>query len=245
MSDVMSVRLHLRGVRVVKVLVDTVDRLVVEVVSAREWSRCQHCGFRCHKVWDRRAKRVRDLGVSGRRTMLVWRHGSSAATVRSVISRICHHPTLRLYPAAERPHRGETAVPRRRRSVPPAVLENAVYPLGGEPVERARSAPRSPTTACPGCGRSCVARWRTAVWPLGTDRRLGRGWGHGVVGGTETSTTVSAVTRDIRQGSRVWWLPEPPAYRGFHLRVTRDNGPISPLSGKAIRWQLRPMAWSV
>ena len=135
MSDVMSVRLHLRGVRVVKVLVDTVDRLVVEVVSAREWSRCQHCGFRCHKVWDRRAKRVRDLGVSGRRTMLVWRHGSSAATVRSVISRICHHPTLRLYPAAERPHRGETVVPRRRRSVPPAVLENAVYPLGGEPGE--------------------------------------------------------------------------------------------------------------
>ena len=34
-------------------------------------------------------------------------------------------------------------------------------------------------------------------------------------------------TRDIRQGSRVWGLPEPPAYRGFHLRVTRDTPPIS------------------
>ena len=73
MSDLMSVRLHLKGVRVLKVMVDTVDRLVVGVESAREWSRCPHCGFRCSKVWDRRAKRIRDLGVSGRRTTLVWR----------------------------------------------------------------------------------------------------------------------------------------------------------------------------
>ena len=73
MSDVMSVRLHLSGVRVRGVLVDSVDRLEVEVESAREWSRCPQCGFRCHKVWDRRAKRVRDLEVSGRRTTLVWR----------------------------------------------------------------------------------------------------------------------------------------------------------------------------
>ena len=73
MSDVMSVRLHLWGVRVRGVGVDSVDRLEVEVESTREWSRCPHCGFRCHKVWDRRAKRVRDLGVSGRRATLVWR----------------------------------------------------------------------------------------------------------------------------------------------------------------------------
>ena len=73
MSDVMSVRLHLSGVRVRGVLVDSVDRLEVEVESSREWSRCPQCGFRCHKVWDRRAKRVRDLEVSGRRTTLVWR----------------------------------------------------------------------------------------------------------------------------------------------------------------------------
>ena len=73
MSDLMSVRLHLKGVRVLKVMVDTVDRLVVGVESAREWSRCPHCGFRCTKVWDRRRKRIRDLEVSGRRTTLVWR----------------------------------------------------------------------------------------------------------------------------------------------------------------------------
>ena len=73
MSDLMQVRLHLWGVRVRGVLVDSVDRLVVDVESTREWSRCGACGFKCYKVWDRRAKRVRDLGVSGRRTTLVWR----------------------------------------------------------------------------------------------------------------------------------------------------------------------------
>ena len=73
MSDVMSVRLHLTGVRVTGVLVDSVDYLKVEVESTREWSRCRHCGFRCYRVWHRRSKRVRDLGVSGRRTTLVWR----------------------------------------------------------------------------------------------------------------------------------------------------------------------------
>lgn len=73
MSDVMSVRLHLSGVGVRRVLVDSVDRLEVEVESAREWSRCPDCGFRCRKVWDRRRKRIRDLEVSGRRTTLVWR----------------------------------------------------------------------------------------------------------------------------------------------------------------------------
>ena len=72
MSDVMSVRLHLSGVRVLGVLVDTVDCLEVEVESTRGWSRCRLCGFRCEKVWDRRTRRVRDLEVSGRRTVLVW-----------------------------------------------------------------------------------------------------------------------------------------------------------------------------
>ena len=89
MSDVMSVGLHLSGVRVLGVLVDSVDRLEVEVESSREWSRCPQCGFRCHKVWDRRAKRVRDLGVSGRRTTLVCGvgGGSCVETVVSGISR--------------------------------------------------------------------------------------------------------------------------------------------------------------
>lgn len=73
MSDVMSVRLRLSGVRVREVLVDSLDRLEVEVESSRAWSRCPQCGFRCHRVWDRRVKRVRDLEVSDRRATLVWR----------------------------------------------------------------------------------------------------------------------------------------------------------------------------
>ena len=51
MSDFMSVRLHLGGVRVLEVPVDSVDRLVVDVESTREWSRCGACGFKCYKVW--------------------------------------------------------------------------------------------------------------------------------------------------------------------------------------------------
>ena len=45
--DCMRVRLHLRLIRVLAVLVDTVDELVVEVTSTRSWSRCPDCGFRC------------------------------------------------------------------------------------------------------------------------------------------------------------------------------------------------------
>ena len=51
MSDLMQVRLHLSGVRVRGVLVDSVDRLVVDVESVREWSRCGACGFKCYRVW--------------------------------------------------------------------------------------------------------------------------------------------------------------------------------------------------
>ena len=74
MSDVMSVRLHLSGVRVTGVGVDSVERLEVEVESAREWSRCRHCGFRCYQgVGPTSPRGFLTLGVSGRRTTLVWR----------------------------------------------------------------------------------------------------------------------------------------------------------------------------
>jgi transposase len=68
----MRVRLHLRLIRVVTVLVDAVDRLEVEAVSARSWSRCPFCGFTTRTVHDRHRRRVRDLPVSGRLTTLVW-----------------------------------------------------------------------------------------------------------------------------------------------------------------------------
>ena len=71
-SDVMSVRLHLSQIRVLGVVEDTPNALVVSVESTLRRLRCRLCGFRCHRVHDRRSKRVRDLEVSGRPTTLVW-----------------------------------------------------------------------------------------------------------------------------------------------------------------------------
>jgi transposase len=71
-TDSMRVRLHLRLIRVVDVVVDTLSELVVVVASTRSWSRCPHCGFRCRRTHDTRRRRVRDLAVSGRPVTLVW-----------------------------------------------------------------------------------------------------------------------------------------------------------------------------
>ena len=68
----MRVRLHLRQIRVVEVLLDTPTVLRVRVESTLRRSRCPFCGFKCHRVHDIREREVRDLEVSGRRTMLVW-----------------------------------------------------------------------------------------------------------------------------------------------------------------------------
>ncbi len=70
--DTIRVRLHLRLIRVQRVLVDTVTRLDVEVASTRSWSRCPHCGFKTRTVHDTRRREIRDLPVSGRRMTLVW-----------------------------------------------------------------------------------------------------------------------------------------------------------------------------
>lgn len=70
--DTMTVRLHLRLVRVLAVMVDTADELVVAVMSTRSSSTCPDCGFGCRRVHDTRRQRVRDLAVAGRRTTLMW-----------------------------------------------------------------------------------------------------------------------------------------------------------------------------
>ena len=70
--DVMAVRLHLAQIRVLEVVEDTPGALVVSVESTFRRLRCAQCGFKCRRVHDRRAKRVRDLEVSGRCTLLVW-----------------------------------------------------------------------------------------------------------------------------------------------------------------------------
>ena len=67
--DVMRVRLHLRGVRVTGVVVDTPAELVVGVVSVRKLSSCPFCvragGF------NRRRREIR-IWHGGRPTVLLW-----------------------------------------------------------------------------------------------------------------------------------------------------------------------------
>ena len=72
MNDVMPIRLHLRGVRVTGVIVDIPGELEVGVVSVKKLSSCPHCGRSCRRVHDRRQRRIRDLDVSGRLTVLLW-----------------------------------------------------------------------------------------------------------------------------------------------------------------------------
>jgi len=69
----MRVRLHLRLIRVLDVVVDTIDALVVEVASTRSWSRCPDCGHQARRAHDSRVKKIRDLPISGRPVTLRWR----------------------------------------------------------------------------------------------------------------------------------------------------------------------------
>ncbi|GIU91815.1 MAG: hypothetical protein KatS3mg011_0721 [Acidimicrobiia bacterium] len=70
--DAMTVRLHLRRIRVVDVTVDLPERLEVVVEDTRRVVRCPHCGFRTTRVHDRRRVRVRDVTFGGRPTVLIW-----------------------------------------------------------------------------------------------------------------------------------------------------------------------------
>ena len=70
--DAMTVRLHLRRIRVVAVVVDLIERLVVEIADVRQVVRCPHCGFKTTRVHDGRRLQVRDLPSGGRPTELVW-----------------------------------------------------------------------------------------------------------------------------------------------------------------------------
>lgn len=70
--DAMTIRLHLRRLRVVRVPVDLVEALVVEVTDGRRVVRCPFCGFTTDRVHDRRRVRVHDLPTQGRPTTLEW-----------------------------------------------------------------------------------------------------------------------------------------------------------------------------
>ena len=71
-TDAMSIRLHLRRIRVLAVVVDVVERLIVEIADTRRVVRCGLCGFTTAKVHDRRRYRVHDLPTQGRETTLMW-----------------------------------------------------------------------------------------------------------------------------------------------------------------------------
>ena len=92
--DVMTVRLHLPQIRVLEVIEDTPGALRVSVESTLRRLRCAQCGFKCHRVHDRRAKKVRDLEVSGRRTLLVWQR-------RRMVCGNCDSRFLEDHPAFE------------------------------------------------------------------------------------------------------------------------------------------------
>ena len=92
--DVLAVRLHLAQIRVLEVLEDAPDALRVSVESTFRRLRCAQCGFKCHRVHDRRDKKVRDLEVSGRPVRLVWQR-------RRMVCGNCDSRFLEDHPAFE------------------------------------------------------------------------------------------------------------------------------------------------
>lgn len=70
--DVMPIRLHIPGFKVLGVVEDLPERLVVAVMLVRSWVRCSACGFKCRRVHQTKRVEVRDLPVSGRPMTLVW-----------------------------------------------------------------------------------------------------------------------------------------------------------------------------
>ena len=70
-SDGMTIRLHLRRMKVVRVVVDEIDELVIEVADTRSVVRCPACGYKTTKVHETRRVEVKDIPL-GRPTTLVW-----------------------------------------------------------------------------------------------------------------------------------------------------------------------------
>ncbi len=67
----MTIRLHLKRMKVVRVVEDEIDKLVVEVADTRTVVRCPACGLKASKVHETRKVVVRDIPL-GRPTTLIW-----------------------------------------------------------------------------------------------------------------------------------------------------------------------------
>lgn len=70
-TDRMSIRLHLKRMKVVSVPTDEINELVIEVADTRSRVRCPACGFKTSKVHETRRVVVKDLPL-GRPTTLIW-----------------------------------------------------------------------------------------------------------------------------------------------------------------------------
>ena len=70
--DAMTIRLHLRAIRVLEVVEDLPESLVVAVVAIANVVRCSACGHKTARVHATRKVRIADLAVSGRPVTLVW-----------------------------------------------------------------------------------------------------------------------------------------------------------------------------
>ena len=70
--DAMTIRLHLRAIRVLTVVEDLPESLVVAVVALSSVIRCSACGHKTARVHATRKVKVRDLPVPGRPLTLVW-----------------------------------------------------------------------------------------------------------------------------------------------------------------------------
>jgi len=89
--DVMRIRLHLRGVRVLEVLEDLPERLVVAVNAIASVVRCGHCGAKTATVHATKPVKVADLPHGGRPTTLVWQR-------RRFRCRACGRTTTETHP---------------------------------------------------------------------------------------------------------------------------------------------------
>ena len=57
----MTIRLHLKRMKVVRVVEDEIDKLVIEVADTRRVVRCPACGHKTTKVHETRRVVVRDI----------------------------------------------------------------------------------------------------------------------------------------------------------------------------------------
>lgn len=91
--DVMTIRLHLPKTRVLEVVEDLPERLVVAIVGIAGWVRCSACGFKTRTVHQTTKVAVRDLPVGGRPTTLLW-HRRRFACRRCATTTTETHPQI-------------------------------------------------------------------------------------------------------------------------------------------------------